>query len=85
MLLVGRAEALAAAAAGARGAAPTTSRADVTAPDADERIVATCAEQIGGIDVLVNNAGTQRVRPLEELTDDDWRALTSCTSSRPCG
>ena len=30
---------------------------DVTDADADERIVATCAEQMGGIDVLVNNAG----------------------------
>ena len=47
--------------------------ADVTDPDADERIIATCAEQMGGIDVLVNNAGTSFVRRLGELTDDDWR------------
>src|SRR3954464_3693665 len=46
--------------------------ADVTEPDADRRIVATCAEQMGGIDVLVNNAGTSFARPLTELTDDDW-------------
>jgi 3-oxoacyl-[acyl-carrier protein] reductase len=45
---------------------------DVTAEDAPERIVATCAEQMGGIDVLVNNAGTSFARPLDELTDDDW-------------
>jgi 3-oxoacyl-[acyl-carrier protein] reductase len=48
--------------------------ADVTDPEVDERIVATCAEQMGGIDVLVNNAGTSFARSLEELTDDDWRA-----------
>jgi NAD(P)-dependent dehydrogenase (short-subunit alcohol dehydrogenase family) len=48
--------------------------ADVTDPEADERIVATCAEQMGGIDVLVNNAGTSFARPLEDLTDDDWNA-----------
>ena len=48
--------------------------ADVTDPEVDERIVATCAEQMGGIDVLVNNAGTSFARPLEELSDDDWRA-----------
>jgi 3-oxoacyl-[acyl-carrier protein] reductase len=47
--------------------------ADVTDADADERIVATCAEQMGGIDVLVNNAGTSFARDLEDLTDDDWR------------
>src|SRR3954451_5879012 len=48
--------------------------ADVTDPACDERIVATCAEQLGGIDVLVNNAGTSEVRGLDELSDDDWRA-----------
>jgi 3-oxoacyl-[acyl-carrier protein] reductase len=47
--------------------------ADVTDADADERIIATCAEQMGGIDVLVNNAGTSFARPLTDLTDDDWQ------------
>ena len=47
---------------------------DVTDPEAPDRIVATCAEQMGGIDVLVNNAGTSWARPLEELSDDDWQA-----------
>src|SRR5437763_6131667 len=47
--------------------------ADVTDPEADERIVATCAEQMGGIDVLVNNAGTSFARPLDELTSADWQ------------
>src|SRR3712207_1318047 len=46
---------------------------DVTDPDAPERIVATCAEQMGGVDVLVNNAGTSYAKPLEELADDDWQ------------
>jgi 3-oxoacyl-[acyl-carrier protein] reductase len=48
--------------------------ADVTDPDADERIIATCAEQMGGVDVLVNNAGKSFIGPLQELTDDDWRS-----------
>jgi 3-oxoacyl-[acyl-carrier protein] reductase len=47
--------------------------ADVTDPADAERIVATCAERFGAVDVLVNNAGTSFVRPLEELTDDDWQ------------
>ncbi|MBI5106203.1 MAG: SDR family NAD(P)-dependent oxidoreductase, partial [Solirubrobacterales bacterium] len=46
--------------------------ADVTDADADERIVATCAEQMGGIDVLVNNAGTSYAKALDDLTDEDW-------------
>jgi 3-oxoacyl-[acyl-carrier protein] reductase len=46
---------------------------DVTDPEAPDRIVATCAEQMGGIDVLVNNAGTSFAKGLDELTDDDWQ------------
>lgn len=48
--------------------------ADVTAPDAGERLVGACVERLGGIDVLVNCAGTSWMRPLEELTEDDWEA-----------
>jgi len=48
--------------------------ADITDAGCDERIVAACAEQLGGVDVLVNNAGTSEARPLDELTDDEWRA-----------
>jgi len=44
---------------------------DVTAPDAAERI----AERAGGpVDILVNNAGTSTIKPLDELTDEDYYA-----------
>ena len=49
-------------------------QADVTDPQAAERIVAECERLFGSVDVLVNNAGTSEVRPLEELADDDWQA-----------
>src|SRR5437764_11869767 len=42
---------------------------DVTDEDAGERAVATCEEHFGGVDVVVNNAGTSRVRSLDQLTD----------------
>jgi 3-oxoacyl-[acyl-carrier protein] reductase len=71
VLMVARDEDRLAAAAEALGA--EWMAADVTDPDADERIVAACAEQLGGIDVLVNNAGTSFAASLTELTDDDWR------------
>ena len=46
---------------------------DVTAEDAGEAALEACRERFGGVDVLVNNAGTSRQVPLGELTDDDWR------------
>src|SRR5512132_3416655 len=71
VLFVGRdAEALAQAADGCGG---EYLAGDVTDPEVCERIVATCAEQMGGIDVLVNNAGTSFARSLDELTDADWQ------------
>lgn len=48
--------------------------ADVTDPDCTHRIVATATEQLGGLDVLVNNAGTSKNINFDELTDDEWRA-----------
>ncbi len=47
---------------------------DVTEPGAAERIVAECEARFGGIDVLVNNAGTSAIKPLDELEDADWQA-----------
>jgi NAD(P)-dependent dehydrogenase (short-subunit alcohol dehydrogenase family) len=42
---------------------------DVTAADAPERI----AQRADGlVDILVNNAGTSEIKPLDELTDDDF-------------
>ena len=72
VLMVARDEEALAAAAGELGADYLA--ADITDADVDERVVATCAEQMGGIDALVNNAGTSYARSLEELTDDDWRS-----------
>ena len=68
VLFVGRdADALVEAAEGCGG---EYIAADVTDPEMAELIIATCAEQMGGIDVLVNNAGTSFARSLDELTDD---------------
>jgi 3-oxoacyl-[acyl-carrier protein] reductase len=33
------------------------------------------AEELGGLDLLVNNAGIQRARPLVDLTWEDWTAV----------
>jgi glucose 1-dehydrogenase len=46
--------------------------ADVSNEDEVVRMVAEAAEQLGGIDVLVNNAGIQISRPSEELSSADF-------------
>ena len=71
------AEALEAAASECRAAAPERVRVehlelDVTAADAGDRVVAFVEQRLGPLDVAVANAGTSRVRPIEELTDGDW-------------
>jgi 3-oxoacyl-[acyl-carrier protein] reductase len=72
VLMVARGEERLAAAAQGLGAEWLA--ADVTDPGCDERIVATASEQLGGLDVLVNNAGTSMNKSLDALTDEDWRA-----------
>jgi 3-oxoacyl-[acyl-carrier protein] reductase len=72
VLLVARTEADVRAAAAACGPRAEWIACDVTHPDADAEIVAEAVEQMGAIDVLVNNAGTSWERPLAELTDEDW-------------
>jgi glucose 1-dehydrogenase len=46
--------------------------ADVSREDEVERMVAEAIEELGGIDVLVNNAGIQVSRPSHELSSDDF-------------
>jgi 3-oxoacyl-[acyl-carrier protein] reductase len=77
VLLVGRRpEPLAAAAEEVRAAGGRAEplAADVTDPDAGERVIAACAERFGETYALVNGAGTSAIRGLDELTDADWQA-----------
>lgn len=48
--------------------------ADITDPEAAERIVREANERLGQVDVLVNNAGTARRRELDDVPDEDWYA-----------
>jgi 3-oxoacyl-[acyl-carrier protein] reductase len=47
---------------------------DVSQPGAVEAAVAGAAEELGGLDVLVNNVGVARQVSFTDVTDDEWRS-----------
>ena len=49
--------------------------ADITDPDAGDRLVAEALRVYGGVDVLVGNAGGNRRKPLVDTTDQDWQDI----------
>jgi 2-deoxy-D-gluconate 3-dehydrogenase len=48
---------------------------DVTSYTEVEVLMTRAREELGRLDVLVNNAGVARVKPLIEWTPEEWRAL----------
>ena len=45
----------------------------IAADLADREAVQALAEQLGEVDILVNNVGLFEVKPFSDLTDDDWQ------------
>jgi 3-oxoacyl-[acyl-carrier protein] reductase len=46
---------------------------DVASPDAAQRLLTAVTDRFGPPWGLVNSAGTSKVVPLEDITDDEWR------------
>jgi 3-oxoacyl-[acyl-carrier protein] reductase len=66
------------AVAGSAGRECRTGVVDVTQPRQVEAFVQALARDAGGVDILVNNAGGvggQTMRPVEEVSDEDWRRI----------
>lgn len=78
LALTGRNEARAAALAGeftARGIEAIAITGDVTDAGFCDRLVARTADELGGLDILVNSAGVFRHAPLTETDDALWRTV----------
>jgi 3-hydroxybutyrate dehydrogenase len=57
------------------GAPAFYSPADMTDGDAIAAMVKACNDQMGGPDILINNAGIQHVAPVEDFPIDKWNAI----------
>ena len=51
------------------------SDADMTKPASIIAMVKMCADQLGGPDIIINNAGIQFVAPVDEFPDEKWDAI----------
>ena len=57
------------------GAKALYSGHDLTKADEIETMMAQAAEAFGGVDILINNAGTQHVSPVEDFPVDKWNLI----------
>jgi 3-hydroxybutyrate dehydrogenase len=55
--------------------------ADMSDPQAIERMMKRCADELGPVDVLVNNAGIQHVSPVESFPPEKWDAIIAINLS----
>ena len=55
--------------------------ADLSDPEAIERMMKRCGEELVGPDILVNNAGIQHVAPVESFPPEKWDAIVAINLS----
>jgi 3-hydroxybutyrate dehydrogenase len=63
------------------GAAAAYSDADMSKPDAITAMVQRCADELGGPDIVISNAGIQHVSPVDEFPVEKWDAIIAINLS----
>jgi 3-hydroxybutyrate dehydrogenase len=65
------------------GAQVSYSGADLTRPDQIEAMVRQAEGELGGIDILINNAGMQHVAPVQDFPPEKWDLIIALNLSAP--
>jgi len=68
---------------GVRGGSAHVLTADLTAPGAPEQVVGSAVRLLGGLDVLINNAGNVRAGRLDEVDTPDILAMLALNLTAP--
>ncbi|MEZ5178722.1 MAG: SDR family NAD(P)-dependent oxidoreductase [Acidimicrobiales bacterium] len=61
------------------GHRPATQVCNVTVEDDVQALVAAAVEHLGGIDVMINNAGLGGSAPIVDMTDEQWSTVLDVT------
>jgi 3-oxoacyl-[acyl-carrier protein] reductase len=61
------------------GTRPLAVLCNVTVEDDVQNLVATAARELGGIDVMINNAGLGGTANIVDMTDDQWNVVLDVT------
>jgi 3-oxoacyl-[acyl-carrier protein] reductase len=66
-----------------RGGRAVACTGNVTAPDFGERIIDTAVKRLGGVHIIVNNAGYTWDNVIQKMTDEQWYAIIDVHVTAP--